>query len=133
MMLLQDYDWSTVLVVVAILVASIIFLLRPTNSKASNNKLPPMVEGSFFSIAPIFFSSRAPFFLLECARTYGKIFRLPLVPNGNFVVVTDFKVAREVLEDTKSEKPALIYQGFNAIFGGGESFFTASGHRWKHV
>ena len=47
--------------------------------------------------------------------------------------VTDHRVAREILEDTKSEKPALIYQGFNAIFGGGESFFTASGHRWKHV
>jgi len=130
---LQDYDWSTVLVAVAIFLISIIFLLRPTNSKSSNDKLPPLVEGSFFSIAPIFFSSRAPFFLLECARRIGKVYRLPLVPNGNFVVVTDHKVARQVLEDTKSEKPALIYQGFNAIFGGGESFFTASGHRWKHV
>ena len=47
--------------------------------------------------------------------------------------VTDHKVARAILEDPKSEKPQLIYQGFNAIFGGGESFFTASGHRWKHV
>jgi len=128
---LQDYDLSIVLVAVAIFLASIIFLLRP--KKASNDKLPPLVEGSFFSIAPIFFSSRAPFFLLECARTYGKIFRLPLVPNGNFVVATDHKLARSILEDTKSEKPALLYQGFNAIFGGGESFFTASGHRWKHV
>ena len=129
---LQDYDWSIVSVAVAIFLISIIFLLRP-NSKSSNDKLPPMVEGSFFSIAPIFFSSQAPFFLLECTRKYSKVYRLPLVPNGNFVVATDHKIARVILEDPKSEKPKLIYQGFNAIFGGGESFFTASGHRWKHV
>lgn len=70
--------------------------------------------------------------MVDCARKFGKVFRLPLVPKGYFIVVTDHKLARTILEAPGTTKPRVVYRGFDATFGG-ETMFTTEGHQWSHA
>jgi len=105
-------------------------LLRPRKAECS---LPPRIRHGLWETLCAFFSREAPLFLLARSREYGPIFRLSFGPKGGIVVISDAKLATEVLKlSTANTKPSAVYKMFDRV-AGGTTFFTAEGFRWSHV
>lgn len=74
----------------------------------------------------------APFFLLRQWRLAGfDVFRVRLPVPGGFWVVTDWNLAKQVLKDSTSEKPASYQKG--QVVVGGPSIFNSptKSPNWK--
>ncbi|KAL7577958.1 hypothetical protein ACA910_007582 [Epithemia clementina (nom. ined.)] len=104
-----------------------------SNSTFDTNKLPPKVKDSFWTVLKQFFSPTVPQYLLQLSREQGPILRLPLAPPGqSLICVSDYRVARQILEHPQSTKWPHSYQLFAQAFGG-PNFFTLEDDRYKHT
>lgn len=94
--------------------------------------LPPMAPGRTLEVAGRFRSNDLHNYMLEAARTVGKIVRFPLIPFLHCVMIADYKVARLVLENRDARK---WYNGYNFMdkVCGGYTFFSAEDERHRHV
>lgn len=104
---------------------------RDRSIRASS--VPPTITTSFSETVQAMAGPDMPFFLLECARAVGFIFRLPLFLPGVPMVVAigEAQIARKILQDSKTKKPMNVYSSFDMVTRG-PSMLTTEGKFWSH-
>ena len=99
-----------------------------SSSKRRLLLLPPMANGGFWHVVSKFFSKNLHTYLLELSRNEGTIVSLPFgfmvgATGGlRFLVVADYRAARNILLDPTSTKWHVAYAVFDEAFGGPNFF-----------
>lgn len=97
--------------------------------------LPPLTNDGFLKVLKGLNSVNFHEYVLGLARNDAKIVRVPLWPlvpwKTHFLLVSDPKVGRKILENPKALKPRLVYEVFDPLVGG-TCFISEEGERYKH-
>jgi cytochrome P450 len=97
--------------------------------------LPPHASHGFLATLRGMSSVHFHDWALALARNEAKIVRLslwPLVPwNTHFMIVSDPKVGRKILEHPKALKARALYEFFDQLVGG-TCFISEEGERYRH-
>ena len=105
------------------------------DSKYAKDKTtsPPMAKAGILETVKILTGNNCPWFLLDTARDLqSNIFRLNLSAIFScpmVAVVSDPKVAHEILRDPLTTKPEQLYRQFEDTMGT-KSIFTSNGEFW---
>jgi cytochrome P450 len=107
-------------------------LLRPRQKR-----LPPLAPVSMLDAIRNMSAPTVIEWLQEQVPHVGEVFRLPMPLPQHFVVVGDAELARAILDEPQTLKPAFLYRDATAITRGQPSMFSAlrheNGSTWHHT
>lgn len=116
-----NVDTCTVVCTYMLLVILALLLSRHSKKQGTviaKEQYPPYAPVGFLKAVAGLSSLQAPSFLLDLARkTSSDIFKLPIPVPGGFYVINHPAIAREILTDRSTDKPAQIYASFDKATG----------------
>ncbi|CAB9500380.1 hydroxyvitamin D-1 alpha hydroxylase, mitochondrial [Seminavis robusta] len=136
MLLIELFEnWTRAAAFAALLLVLSIGVYRWIHPKKCAKKFPTMAPTGTLKTIAALASADNPWFIFRTAQSIGvSVFRLPLqfLWGPMFVVVGDAKLARTILADKKTERPASITASSDYITNGARSFASTNGPFW-HV
>lgn len=123
-MINKDIDLRLVAAVTVVGVVSLILLLQPFR-KEKDEKALPVAPADMMETVIALGSDEAPFWVLAMSRRLQAMnFNCNVAPGLAFYVVGDYKVAKEIMKDAKSDKPRHIYKAFEG--SAAKTMFTST-------